>query len=297
MELCLGTVQLGMNYGVQKIKQPTTQKALEILNDAVDGGIAQIDTAEAYGNAEEIVGLFLKQRPSAREKLKIISKLRPNILDEQEIDNYCAAIRMHLERSLQTLHVNYLDAYLLHSSRYVFNDHILEALQCFKKEGLVRSVGVSVYESDEALQGVASPLVDFLQLPYSLLDQRMADAAVFTEAQKTHTMIHIRSVFLQGLLMMDVNKIPKHLGEVVPYIKQFQAVCAQKNLSPTMVALQFAKQQEAQAMVFGVDTVNQLEEDMAYFHQKIDENDLNEIASIFPVFEAKLIMPSLWTKQ
>lgn len=297
MELCLGTVQLGMDYGVQQIKQPPIQQSIEILYAAVQAGIKQIDTAEAYGEAEKIVGLFLQQDTSIRSKIKLISKLRPNVLDDVNPSQYASMIRKHLEHTLCTLHTDYLDAYLLHSARYVFNDQILEALSRFKKEGLVRQVGVSVYETDEALQGISNAWVDFLQLPYSLLDQRMRDACAFEKAKKTQTTIHIRSVFLQGLLMMDTTQVPLHLSDIVPYLNQFHALCTKKQISPIMAALQFAKQQDAQALVFGVDTIRQLQEDIQFFDQVISDQDLQEIAAIFPVLEAKLIMPSLWSKK
>ena len=83
MDLCLGTVQFGMNYGIRGQKQPNLKEAIKMLDYAVQNGIANIDTANAYGTAENVVGEFLKKNTVGREQLFIISKCRPNLLDNE----------------------------------------------------------------------------------------------------------------------------------------------------------------------------------------------------------------------
>lgn len=150
MELCLGTVQFGMDYGISGQKQPTVEQAVNMLDFATQNGINTIDTANAYGSAEDVVGCFLQKKTIARDKLWIISKFRPNLLDDTSEDKYYGIMKQNLEESLARLHLDYLDTYLLHSARYVYNDAIIETLNRLKKEGYARKVGVSVYEPEEA---------------------------------------------------------------------------------------------------------------------------------------------------
>lgn len=62
MELCLGTVQFGMDYGISGQRQPTVEQAVNMLDFATQNGISTIDTANAYGTAEDVVGCFLQKR-------------------------------------------------------------------------------------------------------------------------------------------------------------------------------------------------------------------------------------------
>ena len=62
MKLCLGTVQFGMDYGVQGGSRPSVNEAVAMLDFAVQNGVDAIDTAAAYGTAEEVIGEFLASR-------------------------------------------------------------------------------------------------------------------------------------------------------------------------------------------------------------------------------------------
>ncbi len=184
MKLCLGTVQFGLDYGIRGQKKPSLEDSINILDYATQNGIDNIDTALAYGNAEEVVGEFLKRKTISRDKLFIISKFKPNELDEVEPQNYVKVIKENYEKQLKRLNTDYLDSYVFHSSRYAFDEEKLQAMSELKKEGKVRHCGVSVYYPDEAKICIESPLVDFIQLPSSIFDQRMKNEGVFELALK-----------------------------------------------------------------------------------------------------------------
>ena len=169
MELCLGTVQFGMDYGIKGQKQPKLPEAIEMLDFATQNGITTIDTANAYGTAEDVIGTFLKKNTIKRDALFIVSKCYPNLLDQCTNKLYYSKIKDNLMNSLSRLHTDYLDSYLLHSSRYVYNDEIIDALNKLKTDGYVRKIGVSVYEVDEAKRCINQSNIDFMQLPYSIL--------------------------------------------------------------------------------------------------------------------------------
>ncbi len=298
MELCLGTVQFGMDYGIAGQKQPSLEDAVKILDYATQNGIDNIDTANAYGTAEDVVGTFLKRKTIARDKLFIISKFRPNLLDEVDETQYYSVMKANLENTFERLETDYLDSYMLHSARYVWNDAIVEALARLKKEGYVRHCGVSVYEPEEAFKVIERANCDFMQLPYSIFDQRMGKAGVFERAlQQSNTQIHSRSAFLQGLILMDENTVPSFLERAKPIVRKSNELCKKYSISRVALAMSYVKHQEGIShLVFGVDNIEQLKEDIFLFENSISDEIIVNIAIEFEDIGEDIVMPSLWKK-
>lgn len=298
MELCIGTVQLGMDYGIAGEKKPSLEEAVQILDYATKNGIDNIDTANAYGTAEDVVGKFLKKGTIGREKLFIISKFRPNLLDEAEAKDYYKIMKTNLENTFKRLGTDYLDSYLLHSARYVWNEAILDTLYRLKTEGYVRHVGVSVYEPDEAKRVIESANCDFMQLPYSIFDQRMKRSGVFELANKVgDTQIHSRSAFIQGLILMSENQVPDFLVDARPIIRKVDEICQDFNISRVALAMSFVKKENSIShLVFGVNNLEQLKEDINIFTDSVEDRISNKIAEEFANIKAEIVMPSLWKK-
>lgn len=299
MELCLGTVQFGMDYGISGQKQPSVEQAVEMLDYAVQNGINTIDTANAYGTAEDVVGMFLRKKTVPREKLWIISKFRPNLLDDVQEEDYYAVMKENLSNTLERLGVDYLDTYLLHSARYVYSDAIIDTLNRLKKEGYARKVGVSVYEVDEAKKCIERDNVDFMQLPYSVFDQRMKNGGLFDMAKKhpVATQIHSRSAFIQGLILMDEEQVPDFLSKARPIVRKISELCRKHAISRIALAMNYVKQEESIShLVFGVDNISQLKEDIRIFQEDIDKDVIRDISREFCDIEADIVMPSLWKR-
>lgn len=299
MELCLGTVQFGMDYGIRGQKQPSVEQAVQMLDYATQNGINNIDTANAYGTAEDVVGAFLKKKTAPREDLFIISKFKPNLLDEVDENQYYDIMKANLENTLSRLHTDYLDSYLLHSARYVWNDAIIDTLNRMKKEGYVKHVGVSVYETDEAKKCIERPNVDFMQLPYSIFDQRMKADGVFDLAKKEEypTQIHSRSAFIQGLILMKEDEVPDFLKKAKPIVRKIDELCQQYEVSRIELAMSYVKRQDSIShLVFGVDNIEQLKENMALFENSLPNDIIDEISKEFVDVDTDIVMPSLWKR-
>ncbi len=297
MELCLGTVQFGMDYGISGQKQPGVDQAVAMLDYAAHNGITTIDTANAYGTAEDVVGAFLSKNTVPRDNLFIISKFRPNLLDEVKPSEYYSVMRANLENTLSRLHTDYLDSYLLHSARYVFDDEIIETLNRMKQDGLVKRVGVSIYEPEEAKKCIDRPNVEFMQLPYSIFDQRMEKAGVFEYAKKDNIQIHSRSAFIQGLILMNEDEVPAFLSKAKPIVRKIDVLCKRHGISRISLAMNYVKQQSRIShLVFGVDNIDQLKENIQIFQEDIPADIIEDIAKEFTDIEADIVMPSLWKK-
>lgn len=296
MNLRLGTVQFGMDYGINHQTKPSVRDCIAMLDYATQNGIANLDTAYAYGMAESVIGEFLKKKTIPRDRLNISSKLAPNAMDGIAPEDYEAKVLELIKGQLGTLGTDYLDVYLYHSARYVNDEALLSALQAAKKEGLAKMVGVSVYEPDEVRVGLASDKVDFMQFPYSIFDQRMLAAGIF-DLPSNGTELDTRSAFIQGLIVMSADKVPPFLAKARPIVRKLDEVCGKYGVNRIALAMSFVKQQKSiSSLVFGVDNMEQLKDDIRYFNNDIPRETVNEIAKEFAGIETDIVMPSLWKK-
>ena len=295
MKLCLGTVQFGISYGLKGRRPPSMDEALEMMTYAVANGVDAFDTAVAYGSAEEIVGEFVRRRLCQRDKIQIITKFGVDIFGQRVDASAGQKIRDAACKSLKRLQTDYVDAFLCHVPAAVYDQNVVEGLNALKQEGLARHVGITAYEVEDASACAANPSLDFLQIPLSVLDQRMACRKVIAQCETTGTVVHVRSAFVQGLLLMDVNAVPPHLAGCVPVLREVSRLCADYGVDRRQVALSYVKRQQGVAdLVFGVHDMAQLRETISDFNANIDIAVVDEIASRFSDVDANLFMPNKW---
>ncbi|HCR52262.1 TPA: aldo/keto reductase [Candidatus Kaiserbacteria bacterium] len=297
-KLVLGTVQLGMKYGLNNTHgQPTREESFSILDAALAVGIDTFDTAYAYGGAEDVLGSWIRER-SLAGKVRIISKMRPHALNDYPDGTRASDVVMReLEKSLKRLNLESLDGYLFHSPHYIYLRHMVEGMREAQAAGLVKNIGVSIYDEPEALQA-AELGVDYVQVPYNAFDQRLDATDFFELAKKNNVTVFARSPFLQGLLVMPPERVPEHLSYVRPYLLQFAEIAQRHNLSPAWAALLFVKEHcRAQQVVFGVETLPQLEEDKAIMNELASGAKwASEIETAFRQMNRGAINPSLWSR-
>ena len=295
-DLCLGTVQFGMNYGINNtLGQPSEEYVFEMLDTAIENGIHVFDTARAYGTAEVVLGHYFEARKN-RNSVELISKLRPNVIEENETDVY-GVIRREFEESLKRLHTDHLERYLLHTPEYIYQPQIVEGLRRLKEEKLVDHIGVSIYELQEGYAALKTPGIDSIQLPYSILDQRGMQEGFIQEAKSAGITVFTRSAFLQGLFMMDKERIPLHLQGVMPYLSRFEELLGQYKVDRVTALVSFVKwEKDIDYLVFGVDTKEQLLQDMAVGKiEGISEELMEKLKETFSDIEKSIIFPSLWS--
>lgn len=297
MELCLGTVQFGMDYGVFNTPKKDEEYCINCMEYAVKHGIRAFDTAAAYGTAEKITGKFLKKNVIDRKELFISTKFLPNILDDANSSDYEIIIEENLRKSLQVLNIDYVDAYFLHSSRYAFDNEILRALEHVKKLGLAKHVGVSVYYPDEAHACIKSGVVDYIQAPFSIFDHRMSDEGVFNDEGFSKCLMDVRTAFIKGLIRLDIDEVPEHLAKAKPILKRLDEICEKYGYTRIELAIGYIKRvKKINHLVFGVRTIEQLQEDIDAFNKKIPEEIFAEIDEQFANIDADIVVPSLWKK-
>ena len=288
-KLCLGTVQLGMKYGIKNEinRQPTCQESLAVLETAINSKIKYYDTASVYGNAEEILGKF----NIGSYDVNVVSKLRPNISFDE-----VATVQKEVRKSILRLNIDVIDGYILHDAKDFYNQGIMNGLQTCKEKGLVRNIGVSIYGIQDAINVVRSGLVDYIQIPYSVFDQRLNETDFFYIAAKNSVRIFARSAFLQGLLLMNIKDLPSKLLEVKPYLEKFECIVSDYGLTRYEAAFLFSYCNEAiDQLVFGVDTKEQLLNNCSLV-QKADnfKECYTALYRNFKDINLNIINPSMW---
>ena len=296
-KLVLGTVQFGLDYGINNFNgKPSREYSLKMLDLAYERGVRIFDTASAYGDAEEILGEFMLSRGLA-DKIKVITKLQPNIVEDKNRKPYDIILE-NLSLSLKRLNREYVDGYLFHTPAYIRDKELVDCLRRLKENGLVKNIGVSIYEEDDAIYAAKLDLVDFIQVPYSIFDQRLNKTDFFQIARQNSKTVFARSAFLQGLFFMPEDKIPTHLSNVKEYFKELDEILAKYKLSRQQAALLFSEcNKNIDYVVFGVDNLNQLVEDIDIIEKNIDyEECFKELEKKFINIEKNIIFPSLWKK-
>lgn len=243
-KLVLGTVQFGLQYGVNSAGRPGEDAVRDILAAARAGGIGTLDTSSAYGNAEEVLGRCI-QAP-----FNIVSKYPKGETPVKEM----------FEGSLQRLGVDKLYGYLLHHFE-VFRTRpaVWEDFQALKADGKVAKIGFSLYDPSELefILEQDAPF-DLLQIPYNILDRKFLP--YMKELHGKGVEIHVRSTFLQGLFFMDRSRLPEKLQPLRPYLLELDAYAREKGLSVAEVALNANLQNPyIDGVLIGVDNLSQLQ--------------------------------------
>jgi aryl-alcohol dehydrogenase-like predicted oxidoreductase len=195
--LILGTAQLGLNYGISnKEGQPSIDQAREILDTAYNSGIRILDTASAYGDAEKVVGELNQNR------FEIISKL-PDLSKIEFSEDY-SEVSVFLQRTLENTQQQQLCAYLLHSidNLKINGDVLWKKMQDLKEQGLAKKIGYSLYSPKQLDLYFDQYKPDIVQIPMNILDREFQKTGWLEKIKNNGVEIHVRSVFLQGLLLM-----------------------------------------------------------------------------------------------
>lgn len=297
MKLALGTVQFGMDYGVQGGTQPSKAEVNEMLSLALDKGIEHFDTAMAYGNAQEVLGYYREKYPEKAKKMRIISKLMPKAFAENPKVQWRDIVLANIRESLYKLKTEKLEAFLFHNAEYVFDEAAIAALISVCMENLAKRVGVSVYTPREAMKALEYDGIEVIQIPYNVFDQRLDKCGFFEKAKKKRVEVYARSSLLQGLIMMDPEHLPQRMQFAKKYLESFHLVCREYGISPLKAAVGYAGCHPGiDYVVFGVDNKVQLEEYLSLREEVIPEELVKAIQKKFEEAEERLVNPILWNK-
>ena len=286
-KLGLGTVQWGLPYGIANLYGVTTPETVTaLLNKARYYGIDVLDTASLYGDSEAVLG------KNSLVGFRVVTKtpsFSKDHISEVEVDKLVATF-MHSSELLKCEKIYGLMIHHVKDLLVPGGEMLLAAMMQLKDKGLVKKIGVSVYDAMQvdAVLKVFTP--DLIQLPLSVLDQRLLISGHLEHLKNKGVEIHVRSVLLQGLLVMPVNNIPIFFEPIRPLLTRWHFAAREQGLTVNQAALSFVKN------IPFVDTVIVGLDNLTQFHSCVDDFmlekffDATGLACSDPLF----VNPSLW---
>jgi aryl-alcohol dehydrogenase-like predicted oxidoreductase len=172
---------------------------------------------------------------------------------------------------------------------------LAKILHNFIASGRVKHIGVSVYSPDKAIQALNTEGIDMVQIPTNIMDRRFEKAGVFQLADKKKKKIYIRSVFLQGLILMDSREIPEGMAFAMPVLEKLESLSLDSGLTRHELALGYLKTTVPDAkVIFGADIPEHVKENCAYWEKTIPSSLISEVKKQFNNVDEKILNPALW---
>ena len=289
----LGTVQLGMPYGVANRRgQPPEAVAEEIVRAAWNGGVRFFDTAQAYGESESVLGSCLRciHPERAADTPNVITKIDPGLEPRDT-----STVLEEVDRSFERLGVPELYGLMLHRESWLdfIGNGLGELADSLKARGKIRYFGVSVYSMERAFQAVDTEGIDLIQLPFNVLDQRAAETGFFPVAKARGKQVFIRSVYLQGLLLMKPDRLSVEMAFARAALERFAVFSEQQGVPPQLAAVAFVRSQAPEAFcVLGAETVEQIRDSIRTYGAagEVELPDMRSLA----VSDPRIANPALW---
>jgi len=299
--MVLGTVQLGIPYGRANVSgMPGETTARAIVLQAIEHGVAELDTAPAYGSGEDRLGQILAggwlSRATPLTKLDPLAPLR----DDWSTPAVEALVNASVLGSCRALRLSALPVLMLHRAAHLESaqGRVWQRLLELKKAGLIVRLGLSVQSPAELRRALAVPEVEHLQLPYNVLDWRW-DECGETLAARPDIRVHVRSAFLQGLL----TPTPPERWPAIPGVDARETIAALNGLVQALnresvrdLCIAFVRSRPwVHGVVVGVETLEQLHESLGLFRRPPLTPAESEMVRIhLPRLPETLLNPALW---
>lgn len=285
MNVVIGSAQFGMDYGVtNKTGLTPNDEIAKILSYCKDKKINFIDTASDYGDAEQKLGA------NDLNSFYVSSKLK---LDHKYISY--KRFKNNIIKSLDNLNIRSLYCLLIHNPNELDEDNFLLYKEFFlkaKSEGLINNIGISIYEP-EILRRLDFDWVDLFQAPFNLFDNRLFSSGLLKKFKKAKKIIQVRSIFLQGVLLSDFNKLPNYFRRFKNEFAYLDLFCEENSISRLEASIYFLRLfSDIDQVIIGVESLKQLKEINSVLES--DYDGLNKFEVFIKDRSTDLIDPRNW---
>lgn len=259
MRLALGTAQFGLPYGIaNQYGQVSRSSAKGMLQLAAAKGIDTLDTAIAYGESESCLG------ETGAQEFRLVTKLPAVPEGHNDINGW---VREQVMASLSRLRTHSIYGLLLHRPEQLLGASgqvLFRALQDLKETGLAQKIGVSIYAPSELDELTPRYRFDLVQAPFNLIDRRLSLSGWLQRLKQEGVEIHVRSAFLQGLLLMPRPAIPSKFSPWSWLWDKWHNWLACHSVTAVQASLAYPLSfTEVDRVVVGADSMNQLEQIIA----------------------------------
>lgn len=298
--LALGTVELGMDYGINApghFGRPDETAAIRLVHAALDAGINFIDTARAYGESETVLGKALHGR---RNQVVLATKVGTHLPDGSLPTGEALRQRMlaSLETSLQQLQTDSVDLWQIHNvdAAVLAQQETVAAIFAeARHSGKVRWTGGSFYGANLPVAALSTDLFDVMQVTYSVFDQRITDQ-LLPLAQAQQVGVVVRSVLLKGALTERADYLPDQLEPLRARSRHFRQLIADAGLplSSAQVALAFGlAHPQISSVLVGVRSEQELHDDLVAVETSLPAALLAQLQAL-RLDEEDLLNPGKW---
>ncbi len=263
-KIILGSANFDQKYGIKKniIKKSEIKK---LFNFALKKKIKTIDTSPLYNESEKIIGLLNKGR------FKIISKI-PKIPKDIRKKNIKKWIKKSTKTSLKNLKVKKFECLLIHNANSLLSkngDEIYKSIKSMKTGKLTNKIGVSIYDFNLLDKILKKFRFDLIQAPLNILDQRLVNTGWLKKLKKRKIEVHVRSIFLQGILLVRYNRLPKKLKKLNKYWITWYNWLKKNKFNPLQICLSYIfNQRQLDGVILGCNSKNQLDQILKFNQMK-----------------------------
>lgn len=286
-KICIGSANFGMEYGLDK-KSPLLKKDIkEIFEFLKKENTIYIDTAANYKNSEIIIGKY------STKKFKIITKIKKIPKGVNDLEKW---LKNEIYTSCKKLRVNKIYGLLVHDTQDLKNKKkakkIYKTFDILKKSKIIEKIGLSIYNPNELDLYLKNYNFEIVQAPLNIFDRRIINSGWLKKINEKGIEFFARSIFLQGLLIKDINKIDKFFS---PYKKKFEKfeIWTQKlNISKVEACIRFVNSyREVDKVIVGINNR------MHFFENyKFLKKDKLIVPNSLEIKSGKILNPKLWKK-
>lgn len=261
----LGTAQWGLDYGITNSRGILEAEALRsIVSEANSWGIETLDTSPAYGTAESRIPLFA---PAFRIQTKCLAGEDSQQTPSESFRHSVSECGVRPERLL----IHDWSSASPHARA-----NAVREIEALRESGEVLAVGVSAYSEADVEDALSMfTTLDVVQVPTSILDQRLVGSSIIETARSGSTRIQARSIFLQGVLLSGDTRFSRH-----PDVLSFNARAVAIGVTQLELAIAFLAAQEwIDEVTFGVTSSSELKAIMKAMAHSNAVEDLTDLAS------------------
>lgn len=282
-KIVLGTVQLGMPYGINNsYGKPSKHEAFKILDTAFSNGIILLDSADVYGESLQIIGDYHR---ATGNKFELVNKFK--------LDNCYQSLTDKLQNCLDVTGLSQLYSYMYHSYDDYISGKVSTELDRIKELGLIKKIGVSLYSLEELKVVAGDSKINLIQLPANIFDLNQEKVDLLIKAKANGKEIHVRSVFFQGMFFRDPETLTGNIKRLKPYLLALRELVSRQGVDLKKMALNHILQKEyIDSVVLGVDNSLHLQENLSPMEFRSDCEDLATI-KIKPE-DIYLLNPANW---
>ena len=279
-KVVIGTAQFGLNYGINnKIGRISQKKVNEIIKFCIKNKIYIFDTSQNYGDSETKIGNFFIKKKF--KKLKIITKISSN--NYKSLDTSVKKLR---QVPYAVLFHNFKDYLKKSFRRKIFKE-------CSKLG--IKKIGVSVYHDDDINKVINSNNINIIQLPLNLIDRHFLENKTLDKLKRKKIEIHIRSIFIQGLLFMNKKKIKKDFPDLEKNLEIIDLIANQNKISINELCFRWAYSiKKVDKIVIGIDNLNQLKNNIKILKKKNKKIKFSNKINILKYKRIKSLDPRTW---